>query len=279
MRFRISSLVLGLLSLAALVAVGCGDDTTSTVNWGSPDDPEFQVVQEQVDAFVDSTLEYLGNGLNTLQGISAGDGSIIPVQYIVDPNGGDVLDVTYQNGWHVIYISKHFSNYATSLRDSVQFVKDGTPQQSPAGVDSLVFKHRWDYDVVDTTVTHGVLVGNCDYTFSGLDGNQGVINGSNNVSVHHKLVTDDSTVYRDITVNATVTNLAIGYSAFSGWSQCPVSGTVTAQVEMVYQNGDDPSVTTNWTVAATFTNGTVHAVASYGGVKWAYSADVCSQPQ
>lgn len=280
MRFRVTSLVLGLFALVIFAMAGCGDDETSTSsNLGSLNDPEFQAVQDQVESFVDSTLEFLGNGMNTLQGISTGDGTIIPVQYIVDPNGDDVINVSYEQGWHVIYIAKHFSTYATSLRDSVQFIKDGLAQQSPTGCDSLVFVHRWDYDVVDTMASHNVLNGHSDYRFAGLDAGQAVINGENDLTVHNKVVYNDSTVWRDLTINSQVTNLTVNYSAYSGWGQCPVSGSVTTNVDMVHQNGTGAPVTSEWTFTGNFTNGVMAVTATCNGVTWKYSKQVCYIPQ
>ncbi|HOP07359.1 MAG TPA: hypothetical protein PLF13_08725 [candidate division Zixibacteria bacterium] len=280
MRFRVSSLVLGLFALIIFAMAGCGDDETSTnSNLGSLSDPEFQAVQEQVESFVDSTLEFVGNGMNTLQGISTGDGTIIPAQYAVDPDGDDVVSVTYEQGWHVIYIAKHFTNYATSLRDSVQFIQNGNAQQSPTDCDSLVFVHRWDYDVVDTVSSHNILNGYSDYRFSGLDGGQATINGANDLAIHNKVVYNDSTVWRDLTIDAEVTNLTIDYSAYAGWGQCPVSGSVSATVDMTYQNGTNDPVNTEWTFTGNFTNGVMAVTATCNSVTWKYSKQICNVPQ
>lgn len=279
MRSKIWSLVLGLTIVTCLVLAGCGDDETTNSNLGSLTDPEFMVVQTEVASFVDSTLDFLGNGLNTLQGISTGDGSIIPAQYVVDPNGNDVLDVSYADGWHVIYMSKHYTDYATSLRDSVQFLNDGVAQQLPVSIDQLTFKHHWDYDVVDTTITHAVLAGNSSFDFQGLDLGTATINGANTLNIHTKLVTDDSTVWRDIIVEATVTDLTVANSAFSGWGQCPTSGTVTCDVDMVYYKDTDDPVVTSWTVTSTFSNGTMNVACASNGINWNYSSDVCTVPQ
>ncbi|MEA3297654.1 MAG: hypothetical protein U9R56_07305, partial [candidate division Zixibacteria bacterium] len=89
--------------IAILFLAGCSSDnstsTPTTVN-GSMTDPEFVVVQSQINTFVDSTISFFKNGINTFNGISE-DGTILPPQYVVSPGNPDpdVFDTSYAEGW------------------------------------------------------------------------------------------------------------------------------------------------------------------------------------
>jgi len=279
MRSHVLFTVLGLLALACLI-VGCGDDTTTNnPPTGSLSDPEFQAVQEQIDAFVDSTVQFFGDGLSTLRGISSGEGDILPAQYIVDPTETDVFEVAYADGWHTINISKHFDQYATSLFDSVRYIKNSVPQQSPSGADQLLFKHHWDYDVVDTSITHAVIVGNSDFTFANLNVAVAEIDGTNDLSVYSKVVYADSTVRRWFTFDSELTEFEVAYSPFSGWGQCPDAGSISADVQMIYQKDSDAPDTTSWTFTGTFNEGQMTAKCTKDGLNWNYTSQICNVPQ
>ncbi len=283
MRLNLRILVSILAALACIIfaLAGCSDDDTGTssINYGSLEDPEFVVVQDQINMFIDSTVNFFGQGLGTLQGISSGDGTIIPVQYAVSPDGDDFVEVTYDNGWHVIYITQHEGTYATTLRDSVQYLRNGLAQQSVSGLDQLRFKHYWDFDVVDTNVTHSVLVGHNDYTFANLNTALATINGSNALEVYSKSVFVDSTIRYNFDIEASLDDFTVRQSPFSGWSNCPVAGAINATFEATYRRDAETPVTTTWEAELTFDNGQMLALVTSGDITWRYECDVCNVPQ
>ncbi|MFQ6008049.1 MAG: hypothetical protein ACE5K8_03770, partial [Candidatus Zixiibacteriota bacterium] len=205
-----------------------------------------------------------------------------PIQYgplppDYDPDT-DTATATYSNGWHVVYIAIHRETYDIWLRDSIQFIKDGEPQQLSTGLDALVYKHYWQYEVTDTTVTHRSYTGNADYTFADLNTDTTVINGNNLLQVHSKTVEADSTVWRDITIDATLTEVQVKRTPV-GWAQgCPSSGTISASVEIMYQKDDNNPVTTNWSINVSFDDGNMTVVVAKGTTSWLYDRQVCTPP-
>jgi len=292
MRLQKRVLVSGLAALfgvMVMLMVGCGDDegtTGPTTITGQLDDPEFVAVRSQIDDFVDSTVSFLKNGLNTIDGISDG-GVIIPPQYIVDPEDQNVnlFDTSYVNGWHVIriiYTHRNQSEQAvwqTELTDSIQYKKNGVAQETWVDRDQLLYRHHWSFDVFDTTVSYFAFDDHADFTFDDLNTTAATVTGSRELNVHAKQVTVDSTLWWDFTFTSDVNNITLKRSAFTGWSQCPTGGSVSAEIVMVYQKDDDDPITTTWNVTVTFNNGAVAASVTRGNTVWSYSGDVCDVPQ
>ena len=284
-RVLVSGLAI-LFGIMVMLVVGCGDDetTTSTIT-GSLNDPEFVALKGQIDGFVDSTVSFFKNGLNTINGISDG-GGVIP-QYAVVPDQEDTWDTTFTaDGWYQIDIAYTHKDahgesvWQTSLHDSIQYrLNDAVLMSDFNTRDELVYKHHWTFDVSDETVTYASFAGAVDLTFDDLNSTLCTVTGTSDFSAHAKTVTDDSTVWRDFTFAADVNNVTLKYSINSGWSQCPTTGSVSATVEMVYQKDDDDPVTTTWNVTITFTNGTISASVTRGNTVWGYSSDVCDVPQ
>ncbi len=277
-------LILGVTLLAGLLVMfaGCGSDddksTGSTVNYN---DPEFLVVQEEVDHFVDSTLSFFNNGLGNIYSLAT-DTLVDPIYYGPGPGDfdstKDSASATYNNGWHVIYFSLHRTEYNAIMRDSIQFIKDGQPQQTATDLESMYYRHFWWYDHVDTMVTHTSYSGTSRCDFTGLNTQQATISGSNEMNIHSKFVSNDSTVWRDMTISATLTGITIDKTP-QGWAQgCPSSGSISADFVMVYQKGTAAPDTTTWTVSITFTDGSMSAVVSHGGTTWTYDSQICTPP-
>ena len=283
MRWEKVVLVLGVTLLAGLLVMfaGCGSVDKSTNN-ADYNDPEFLVVQQEIDYFIDSTLAYFTGGLGNIYGLAT-DTTVDPVQYGSRPpdydSTQDTALATYADGWHVVYFSIHRDTYSAILRDSIQFIKEGQPQQSSAGLESLNYKHFWSYEVTDTTVTQRSYTGNADYAFVGLDAAQATITGTNEWQVHSKYVSTDSTIWRDINVDATLTNIRV-YKTGSGWvDNCPCTGLISATIEMVYKKDSAAPDTTNWTVNLRFTNGSMLSSVSTGSApSWIYSTQLCTPP-
>jgi len=275
-------LILGVTLLAGLFVmyIGCGsDDNKSTDNLADYSDPEFLVVQEEVGYYVDSTLEFFTNGLGNIYGLAT-DTVVDPVQYVpgpIDP-ATDSISATYNDGWHVVYIALNRETFVSILRDSIQFLKDGQPQQNSTDLDNLIYRHFWTYNVTDTTVTYKSFVGNANYSFAGLNTSEATITGTDDFSVHSKYVSTDSTVWRDININATLNDIQVKKAA-GGWvHNCPCSGSITAAIEMVYQKDSAAPDTTSWTVHLSFDNGNVSTVLTKGEFMWSYDEQICTPP-
>ncbi|MEW5995290.1 MAG: hypothetical protein AB1744_12990, partial [Candidatus Zixiibacteriota bacterium] len=258
MRFNKLVLSVGVILLAGLLvlAVGCGKDKEKSTEPADFNDPNFVAVQGEIERFVDSTLDFFTSGVSNIQGLAT-DTIVDPILYSPTPidTVTDSVSASYESGWHVVYIGLNRENFASVLRDSIRFLNDGVPQQNPSGLDQLLYKHYWAYNMTDTTVTHFSFTGNNDFNFTGLDTDEATIAGAHDMSVHWKQVTADSTVWRDYDIDATVTNVHIRKTPVGWINQCPVSGAVSGAVQMIYQKDTDAPDTTNWTVNVVFDNG------------------------
>ena len=277
-----------LFGIMVMLVVGCGDDesTTPTTITGSLNDPEFVALKGQIDDFVDSTVSFFKNGLNTINGISE-DGHILPPQYAVVPEEQDTCYTTFTaDGWYqinIVYTQKDAQGdpvWQTSLHDSIQYrLNDAVLMSNFNTRDELIYKHHWTFDVEDTMVTYASFAGVVDLTFDDLNTTLSTLTGTRDFSAHTQTVTNDSTVWRDFTFAADVNNITLRWSTYTGWSQCPTTGSVSATIEMVYQKDDDDPVTTTWNVTMTFFNGTMSASVTRGNTVWSYTSDVCVVPQ
>ena len=279
MRLQKRILVSGLtvaVGVVALILTGCGSDdkSTSSTNYGSLTDPEFVVVQSLVDMFVDSTVNFLKNGLNTVYGISDENGTILPAQYAPGPEDNDIFDTSYANGWHRVFIGNQYEGYGTTVLDSIQYIKNGAYQESWANRDQLVYKHYWTW--ISETDT---IMGNADYTFSGFNTAQATVTGTNQMEYCWQVVTGDSTVSRTFVIEATMSGFTLAKTMSVGWDHCPLSGSVSVTLTMTYQkNGADP-VESTWTGNLAFNNGSLSAAFRLGNTVWQYQNQVCVNPQ
>lgn len=282
MRFQKSLVVLGLIFLISFTFafVGCGsdDDTPMTGNKGSLTDPEFMAVQAQIEIFVDSTVEFVTTGLVNISAISAYDDLIDPLIYGPSFPDSDYVSSTYANGWHVVSIVRSRSDYLNTMNDSVQFFVDGTPQQSPDGIDAMYYSHKWLFTNADTSVSCNTYEGHTVMNFTGLDELETMFNGSQTLAVMSKFVSADSTVWRDFEFDADYNSIVVAKTG-SGWMQgCPSSGSISMTLTMEYSKDDAEAVSSTWLVTVGFEDGVMTTIVRKGNVSWNYSTDICMTP-
>ncbi|HDL01423.1 MAG TPA: hypothetical protein ENH23_04240 [candidate division Zixibacteria bacterium] len=268
--------ILGFVLLASmsLLFVGCGSDDGPTTITGSLTNPDFVVVQDQVETIVDSTLDFVLTGMNSLSSIST-DGIIIPNFYGPVFSDSDQVTIAYVGGWYVVNAVQQRSDFAFTVLDSVQFYINDEVSQNGVGADSMWYRHRWSYDVADTTVSYTKVDGHAGFDYRGLGVNQASINGSNDVVIHDQFVSVDSTVVRQFEFSTDVNNLLVNKGP-SGWDHgCPNGGTISATATVTYTKDDAAQVVTNWNITMTFTDGTASITVSSGNVVWSYTKDVC----
>ena len=282
MRSRKNLMLLGVTVLvcSAVAFWGCGSDDDNPVNYGSLEDPEFNVVDNQVAQLLDSTMANFTEGLGAIVNLPTDDPTD-PVHYGPDdPNAEtDSLSVSYNGGWHVIYLSYHHSNgYSALVEDSVQFLVQGDPVQNPDGLDALRYRHRWMWQADDTTVTHAAFDGNSSFDFANLNTEVANINGTNSQHTYFKFVSADSVVSREMNIEMTVNDFEISKTAV-GWAQgCPNSGTAEVNVTMVYQKDNGDPVESTWTFHFSFNNGSLNASVTDGNQTWTYTRQECTPP-
>ncbi|MFQ5499083.1 MAG: hypothetical protein ACE5FH_05385 [Candidatus Zixiibacteriota bacterium] len=268
--------------VAGLLVVGlsgCGsDDTTPTGSIGNSNDPEYIVVNNQVDDFVDSSLAMLGQGLGSITKLAADD-QIDPAQYIVVPGGSGDANSSYDQvtGWHTVWGTVEGTGATVTVLDSIQFRNGaGAFQQTVTDLASLTFKHVWSYDATDTAVTHTNYDGTSSFVYSNINTDQTTVSGSNNLQANVKIVAADSTVWRDLTIDGTFTGIQINKTG-SGWAQsCPVSGSLAGSVDMSYKKGTADSVLSTWTLSLSIANGVFSSSIKSGNTTWNNAGNLCT---
>jgi len=281
MRPRKALLVFGLAAVTglSLLVIGCsGDSNSSNLTPGSLSDPNFVAVQNEVNNLIDSTVSYISLGLNNLL-VLPGDTDVIIVSYGPTPGDSVSADYAYENGWHIVSWTGNFSGKTTSFKDSIQFLDNlGQPQQDNNSTETLIYKHRWVEITIDTTVSYTDYSGAVALTLDNLGSGSATVNGSHSIDVSIKIVTVDSTVWRDISVEGTVSNLAI-INVPGGWLQnCPLSGTIGAAANMTYTKDSGNPVTSDWSFSIQFTDGLISVSAISGTTSWYYTGQVCISP-
>ena len=281
MRPRKALLVFGLAAVTgiSLLVIGCsGDSNSSNLTPGSLSDPNFVAVQNEVSNLIDSTVSYISLGLNNLL-VLPGDTDVIIVSYGPTPGDSVSADYVYENGWHIVSWTGNFSGKTTSFKDSIQFLDNlGQPQQDNDNTETLIYKHRWVEITIDTTVSYTDYSGVVGLTLDNLGSGSATVNGSHSIDVSIKIVTVDSTVWRDISVEGTVSNLAI-INVPGGWLQnCPLSGTIGATANMTYTKDSGNPVTSDWSFSIQFTDGLISVSAISGTTSWYYTGQVCIAP-
>lgn len=281
MRPHKALLVFGLAAVTglSLLVIGCsGDSNSSNLTPGSLTDPNFVAVQNEVDNLVDSTVSYISKGLHNLL-VLPGDTDVVIVAYGPTPGDSVSADYVYENGWHIVTWIGNFSGKILSFKDSIQFLDYfGLPQQDNNSTETLIYKHGWAESSIDTTVSHTDYSGVVALTLDNLGSGSATVSGSHSIDISIKTVMVDSTFWRNISVEGTVSNLSI-IDVPGGWIQnCPLSGTIGATANMTYTKDSGNPVTSNWTFSIRFTNGSISVGAISGTTSWSYTRQICLAP-
>lgn len=286
MRFQNSPALLIGLALTALVffAAGCSDNTPaqSSTAVGDPSNQEYLIVSEQVDNYIDSTLNMVKNGFNSSSQLAT-DTLVDPGSYgPIDPHN-DSTSSTYAEGWHEIYISRQLQSYSTAFRDSVQY-RDltGDPQQTNSGLAQMTYIHQWATAQPDKSVDYADYDGKMSSEYTGLNGSTATISGSNDWHFTSKTYSTNLAVWfdrtRDVEISGSILNLQVNQTV-NGWStSCPHSGSVSGTVTLTDQEGEGEPTVSNWSFSFTFNDGLASISISRGNTVWNKTADVCQIP-
>lgn len=284
MRSRKLFFVLGLTVLTAMAValIGCSDDDDNNpiVYPPADDDPEFMVVQGQLNDYVDTTLAFFKLGFAALDHVSPDDDLVEDIKYGPgEPD--DIIDVQYNSitGWHIITITRERDRYACWLRDSIQFRNAlGVALETSTDCVAITFKRQWGYQPSDQNATHCDYTGVCWYEFSDVNTNEATIDGNHNYAVQAKYVSVDSTIERSVAVNGELTDFTIEKTA-QGWSQwCPTGGSCEVGIGMIYTKDAEDPVVTSWTAAMSFDNGAMTVEVQRGNDIWDYDVQLCTPP-
>ena len=281
----------GMSILLCSFFVGCGsDDATPTAStaYGDNDDPEFVVVQEEINGLLVEIVDDMLDGFDNLY-VTPGDtisarADLAPTGLGPDPgleSGPDTLIAIYQNNWYYVYASRLGEVYRSRLWDSVQFRQDGVPQQGGSSADYVHFIDNWEITSLNQSITHTDFDGRNDYIIEGLDSSLAVINGTTEHNVNAVYIGTDTTMAYDYAFNSTATDIQIP-KFVTGWvTACPQSGTIEMTVTQDYEwtnatTSGEGSV--EWTINVEFDYGTVTVRANNGTTTWRYTCDICTVP-
>lgn len=274
--FMLLGAVIAILSMAVIIGCSSNDDPV-TGNPGTTPDPNFVVVQANVDKFIDSTVSFLFAGLEGPSRIPADDSAIIRSQLGPEPPPGIGASYSYGNGWHVVQIAGVVNGSDFLYNDSMKFLDTaGLAMETIIDPASLVYKHIWGLTAIDTTVTHENYLGHMDIDFAGLNTDQAIINGNASVEIYSKNITVDSVVVRDFSIQVAIGNIQVD-KALSVWTHgCPTNGTISAVLTSIYQKDANAPDTTTWSITASFTDGQVNTNVVSGSQSWNYDRTVCA---
>ena len=281
MRFQKWFLFLGMAAALVLsgLFIGCSDDEkapTGTV--GSLTDAEFLAVQEIIDAIIDSTVANIGGAISTEGRIPADDSTIVTV--FMGPNvpSDIVIDANYEyaNGWHVLTLTSTSDDFDAAYQDSVRFTDAaGTAMENVVNPQSISFRRHWSFNPSDTTVTYASFVGAAELDLADVDSTVGTLNGERSLTVRSKVVTADSTVWREIAFDSQLSDVEFTVSPIAQLSGCPQGGTIIATLDMSRQKDAQAPVATSWGVTANFDAGDVDITVTQGTTTWTYSSEIC----
>jgi len=268
-----------LLAVLGLLLFGCSDDKPSSVIGTSVIHSEYDVLQETVDANVDSMLTLFNTGLNIIDMGNNSEAEINASDILYSAVRPDSIGVSGE--WYLIYNTEGNLGlgYSNVLLDSIRFIRNGSFLDTPQGADAMNIRHRWTYTNLDTTVsyTNYGAVGNFD--FFGVDQETVNITGNNSLQVNMKETDNDLSIRHQFTMENTFTNLVIENVEGEYNFGCPLSGSINVSVEMTYQIAENIADITSWEFVYTFENGTAQVQVTRGSDRENYTCDFCQLNQ
>lgn len=272
----------GLILLAAILLfwAGCSSNKTIVNNEptdGSLTDPEFLLVKQQINNYLDSTMELLTGGFENIAHLPTDTDQ---VDIIHGPMGvNDTVTYQYIGGWHITYVSHYYQNFDFRFRDSVQFQKNSIAVPSADSADYMRYIHHWYISSNFINVTHTNSSGDVDIVYTNLDTDTATINGTNDMMIVWNFISNDSTLTATFDIDVTVDNIRTK-KAMDGWiSGCPCSGDINmtiAQSSILVVNDATTIRVRNWAIDISFNNGTATATITSDNEKWTYTYAVCS---
>jgi len=286
MRLRNAVPGLGLLALAAflLLTPGCSDDSPAPVGSnqdpGSPTDPEFLLVQDQIDDYLDQFADDVAVGAENVYQLPTDTEEVRNIYGPMSPD--DTVLYTYAQGWHVVYVSRDNAYFSDYFRDSIQFQDDGLALEDPDNLDYLHFIRHWGYQDNQVDQTHTNRSGHINLEYENLDTDQASVNGYNNVLVEWNYISDDTTITAMFNMAVTVENVILRPVSSYGWiNGCPCSGRLTFDMDHSYNLDDGSSnqfVVRSWTVTVDYDEGYASVRVERDNEYWTYERQVCSTP-
>ena len=225
------------VSLASIVSVflfaGCGSDSATNVNLGSPTDPDFVEVQGAFGNFLDSAYVAFTSGYGVYNNLPTAGGSVGGAYGPINPGAGDIATHEYSaEGWHKILVIVNNGEVLWQVRDSIQFVKDNVPQQAAADCDLLDYRHQWSVTPLNQAGNYTTLDGAVSVVIDGLNTGSTSINGVYSFTRNDHSIAEGSGDQTDnnFEIVSTFNDVVVDKPGTTWGSGCPRSGNISFQV-------------------------------------------------
>ena len=270
---------LALLAILGLLMFGCSDDKSSSVVGTSVIHSEYDVLQEAVDANVDSMLALFNTGLNIIDMGNNDENEISATDVLYSAVRPDSVNVSGE--WYLIYNTEGNLGlgYSNVLLDSIRFIRNGSFLDTPQGADAMNIRHHWTYNNLDTTVSYANYGVVGDFNLYGVDQETVTVNGINSVQVNMKEFENDLSIRHQYTMENTFTNLVVENVDGDYNFGCPISGSISVTVEMTYQIAENIADISNWEFVYTFENGNAQVQVVRGSDHENYTCEFCQLNQ
>jgi len=241
-----------LLFLLVILAIGiaaflaCSDDKGT----GSDGEPDFEAMKEDVEVYMTTILGSIIFGFDQFEEFDTG---FIPLggalgKYVPYYQPADTAYYNYypSTGWHefVLELSAAVgdTSFDLTVTDSVQYQADGVFMQIPdETTDFMDFKFLLDLEA-DAQVTYADIYYHVDNQYQILPSEDVQVDGV----IDFDLMADSADLHGEVHYDITVDALVV-----DGDNGCPLSGTITADVDVDY-DGPDADMNGSWTVIITF---------------------------
>jgi hypothetical protein len=241
-RFLPLSLLM-ILSIGVMVFLACSDDK------GTNSEPDFSAMKDDVEGYMSTIMGSIIFGFDQFEEfdtnyVNLGGGGFNKLVAPFMP--ADTAYYNYTNGWHefVMELSATIGDTMVEFRitDSVQYKADDVVMQFPnETTDFLHFIFLLDM-MIDDQSNLIDFVYHIDNQYQVLAGGNVEVNGLIDFDIESVKEEESGTIDYDLEIDELVVD---------GDNGCPLSGTITADVEVDYE-GPDASLNGSWTVIITF---------------------------
>lgn len=260
--------VLSLIILVSLAVWGCSDDPNPTTSLPTDQDYNYEAVQAEVDAMVDAALVQIGEGIQN----TAGPATLF--NELMKQNGlGD--EVVFADNWWVRYNTNLATAFSTFRIDSVQFRKEGVPQQYGTGCDEVLIQHHYNAEYVDTIAEFRNVEEYASLNLEGTNTTEITVNGFRHLEVEARTVTNNAAWRRSLDVVMNVVDVVVLRPLPRVMNSCPNSGSITGTITLLAGRNNENRTETIWEFDLTFDEGTVTGTVASGTYTKTFTRTVC----
>jgi hypothetical protein len=257
---------LTVIAVVALIAAGCSDKKTAINSAFST--PEYTFMVAQVDQTVDSLVGLTGLGMNMTVAISTD----VLNEIAFGPMPVDTVSI--EDLWHIFVLTNSSSGASNHWIDSVQFLKNSSPQVDPAGANEMQYVRNWAVTAEDTTSTYSNLTARTTLAATNTDKNSATVSGRYAAILHGVDKSGTDPIVRDLSLDATVSNYTVGRG--NSWNNgCPTDAQITVDASLTVKAGSADATTSSWSFTITVHDGRAQGTITLGTAIAQYLHVIC----